>query len=149
MLFSPKEPAVIYSSNPIYSQGKPVSGPTVKTGTSGPHASRVAMGGMSLRRYDMSGHWHKASVFLSTTLVRVPRLLTFLPKRHSPRRDSTLDLALLAKPTFCAFYWSQWRGEPFQYHALGVKPFRIPLTEKYAIEKVKPLHGTITLFGHH
>jgi len=27
-------------------------------------------------------------------------------------------------------------GELFQYHALGVKPFRIPLTKKYVIEKV-------------
>jgi len=42
---------------------------------------------------------------------------------------------------------SNTTGEPFQYHDLGVKPFRIPLTEKYTIEKVKPLHGTITLFG--
>jgi len=30
-------------------------------------------------------------------------------------------------------------GKPFEYHALSVKPFRIPLTEKCAIEKVKPL----------
>jgi len=33
-------------------------------------------------------------------------------------------------------------GEPLQYHALGVKPFRIPWTEKYAIQKVKPIQRT-------
>ena len=33
------------------------------------------------------------------------------------------------------------RSKPFQYHAFGVKPFRIPSTEKYTIEKVKPLQG--------
>jgi len=33
-------------------------------------------------------------------------------------------------------------GELFQYHALGVKPFRIRLTEKYTIQKVKPIRRT-------
>jgi len=27
------------------------------------------------------------------------------------------------------------KSKPFQYHALGVKPSRIPSTEKYTIEK--------------
>jgi len=62
--------------------------------------------------------------------------------RAAQRSTSTYSGTQLDKP-------EEGRGEPFQYHALGVKPFRIPLTEKYAIEKVKPLHGTITLFGHH
>ena len=30
-------------------------------------------------------------------------------------------------------------GKPFQYYALGEKPFQIPLTEKYAIRKMKLL----------
>jgi len=45
------------------------------------------------------------------------------------------------------------RGErtskPLEYHALGGQPFRIPSTEKYTIEKMKPLQGTTILFGHH
>jgi len=32
--------------------------------------------------------------------------------------------------------------EPFQYHALGVKPFRIPSPDKYTIQKVKPIQTT-------
>ena len=37
-------------------------------------------------------------------------------------------------------------GKPFQYYTLSEKPFRIPLTEKYAIRKVKPLQRiTLTL----
>ncbi|RPA95480.1 hypothetical protein L873DRAFT_1812799 [Choiromyces venosus 120613-1] len=39
-------------------------------------------------------------------------------------------------------------GEPFKYHALGGKPFRIPSTGKYTIEKVKSLTtiaSTLTL----
>ncbi|RPA89856.1 hypothetical protein L873DRAFT_1822084, partial [Choiromyces venosus 120613-1] len=39
-------------------------------------------------------------------------------------------------------------GEPFKYHALGGKPFRIPSTGKYTIEKVKRLitiASTLTL----
>jgi len=55
----------------------------------------------------------------------------------------------LSYPRGCVIVTLFFQGEPFQYDALGVKPFRIPFTEKYAIEKVKPLHGTITLFGHH
>jgi len=35
-------------------------------------------------------------------------------------------------------------GKPFEYHALSVKPFQIPLTEKCAIKKVKPLQRIIS-----
>ena len=41
------------------------------------------------------------------------------------------------------------KGKPFEYHALSVKPFRIPLTEKCAIEKVKPLQRIISPLTHH
>ena len=44
---------------------------------------------------------------------------------------------------------SRVESEPFQYHAPSEKPFRTPSTEIYGIEKVKPLHGTIVLLGHH
>jgi len=40
-------------------------------------------------------------------------------------------------------------GKPFEYHALSVKPFRTPLTEKCAIEKVKPLQRIISPLTHH
>ena len=33
------------------------------------------------------------------------------------------------------------RSKPFQYHALGVKPSRIPSTEKYTIEKNETMTG--------
>ena len=36
-------------------------------------------------------------------------------------------------------------GKPFEYHALSVKP----LTEKCAIEKVKPLQRIISPLTHH
>jgi len=36
-----------------------------------------------------------------------------------------------------------------KYYALGKQPVRIPPTGKFTIEIVKPLHGTMTLFGHH
>jgi len=42
-----------------------------------------------------------------------------------------------------------FRRNLLEYHALGGQPFQVPSTEKFTIEKVKPLHGTITLFGHH
>ena len=32
-------------------------------------------------------------------------------------------------------------SKPFQYHALGVKPSRIPSTEKYTIEKNETMTG--------
>src|SRR5437588_6545028 len=40
-------------------------------------------------------------------------------------------------------------GEPFQYHPIGKKTLRIPLTEKYTIKKVKPLHRITLPLAHH
>ena len=41
------------------------------------------------------------------------------------------------------------KSKPLEYHAVGGQPFRIPLTEKYTIEKMELLQGTNILFGHH
>jgi len=83
---------------------------------------------------------------IEVILPREPPPLAVLLRYCS---SSSFTVMAFVTTTALAFRLVYIWSEPFQYHALSKKPFPIPLTGKYAIEKVKPLHGTITLLGHH
>ena len=72
--------------------------------------------------------------FEGTIQLRLPRILTGM---HWDPRGKLLLMVNMNEQT----------SKPLEYHALGGQPFRILSAGKYTIEKVKPLHGTIALFG--